>query len=97
MDVNIRGALGTQLFEYLCGLYTAQSTGEPIDKVVIGTGGKVVAPVKIDWLSQIIEVPYTVEVLPSTAKQDVWKKPNVFVNLSTSNVIGLRILRRNNA
>lgn len=87
MDVNIRGALGTQLFEYLCGLYTAQSTGETIDKVVIGTGGKVVAPVKIDWLSQIIDVPYTVQVLSSTAKQDVWKKPNVFVNLANSNII----------
>lgn len=87
MDINIRGALGTQLFEYLCGLYSAQSTGETIDKVVIGTGGKVVAPVKIDWLSKIIDVPYTVQVLPSTAKQDVWKKPNVFANLATSNVI----------
>jgi len=87
MDVNIRGALGTQLFEYLCGLYTAQSTGQTINKVVIGTGGKVVAPVKIDWLSQIIDIPYPVEVLPSTAKQDVWKKPNVFKNLASSNVL----------
>ena len=78
MEIAIRGALGTQLFEYLCGLYTAQTTGNTVNKVIIGTGGKVVAPVKIDWLSQIIEVPYTVEVLPSTAKQDVWKKPNIF-------------------
>ena len=87
MDIAIRGALGTQLFEYLCGLYTAQTTGNTVNKVIIGTGGKVVAPVKIDWLSQIIEVPYTVEVLPSTAKQDVWKKPNIFENLASSNVL----------
>jgi len=87
MEIAIRGALGTQLFEYLCGLYTAQTTGNTVNKVIIGTGGKVVAPVKIDWLSQIIEVPYTVEVLPSTAKQDVWKKPNIFENLASSNVL----------
>ena len=94
MDIFIRGALGTQLFEYLCGLHTAQTTNNNIDKIIIGTGGKVVAPVKINWLSQIIEVPYTLEVKPSTAKQDVWKKPNVFEALAQSNIIQKIKLKR---
>lgn len=87
MEISIRGALGTQLFEYMCGLNTARSTGQTITKVNINSGGKVVAPVKTNWLSQIIEVPYPVEVVPGTAKQDVWKKPVVFENLAKSNII----------
>lgn len=87
MEISIRGALGTQLFEYMCGLNTARNTGQTITKVNINSGGKVVAPVKTNWLSQIIEVPYPVEVVPGTAKQDVWKKPVVFENLAKSNII----------
>lgn len=94
MEISIRGALGTQLFEYLCGLYTAQLTGQEITGVRINSGGKVVAPVKTDWLSQIIHVPYSVEVVAGTAKQDVWKKPNVFKSLAQSNILESIKLKR---
>ena len=87
MEIAIRGALGTQLFEYLCGLDFAQGAGQTVEKITISTGGKVVAPVKVDWLSQIIEVPYPINVGLGTAKQDVWKRPEVFKSLASSNII----------
>lgn len=87
MEIAIRGALGTQLFEYLCGLDSAKKQGANISKVNINSGGKVVDPVKVDWLSQIIQVPYPVELNQGTAKQNVWKKPQVFESLSASGII----------
>ena len=82
MIINIRGALGTQIFEYLSGLDRAQANDQSIESIHINGGGPVVETVKVDWLTQIIKVPYNVEVTASRVKQDVWKNPSLFSDLA---------------
>lgn len=84
MIINIRGALGTQIFEYLSGLDRAERAKQPVQAVEINGGGPVVETVKIDWLTQVIKVPYNVTVTGGRSKQDVWKKPALFSDLANN-------------
>ena len=76
MQISIRGALGTQLFEYISGNTQAKKKNEIVDRVLINVGGQVVDAVKVNWLSQIIQVPQPVDIVTGILKQGVWKNPN---------------------
>lgn len=82
MIINIRGALGTQIFEYVNGIVQAEILRESILGVNINTGGNVVDTVKINWLSQLIECNYPIKITQSKTKQDVWRNKNYFQLIS---------------
>ena len=76
MSLSIRGALGTQLFEYISGNTQAKKQNQIVDHVLINVGGQVVDTVNVDWLSQIIHVPQPVDIVTGFQKQGPWKHPN---------------------
>ena len=84
MIVNVRGALGTQIFEYANGLVQADKRNTNISSVYINTGGNVVDTVKVDWLSQVFKLPCPVQIVSSKSKQDVWRNISYFKDLSTN-------------
>jgi len=101
MDISIRGALGTQLFEYLSGITQAKKLNNSVDRILINTGGRVVDTVKIDWLSQILLIDTPVQMVSGKAKQDVWKYPNLFKDLCNNktcvdNIVLTRKIEKNN-
>jgi hypothetical protein len=87
MILNIRGALGTQIFEYLLGLARAKAAGQPVEAVYINVSGGIVDPAKEDWLSRIIDVPYPVKIVKSNIKQNVWGHRDNFNLILATNVI----------
>ena len=82
MDISIRGALGTQLFEYLSGVTQAKKLNRQVARILINAGGNVVDTVKIDWLSQIIKLDVPIEIIAGKSKQNVWKSPSLFKDIS---------------
>jgi hypothetical protein len=96
MDISVRGALGTQLFEYLSGITQAKKHNNSVSQVLINAGGRVVDTVKVDWLSQIILLDIPVKVVSGKAKQDVWKYPNLFKDLciNKSSINEIKLSRR---
>ena len=87
MEINIRGALGTQVFEYVLGLARAKMAGETVTHVNVNVFGGIVQPAKVDWISKIIDVPYPVRIIQSTAKQGVWNDPENFKDIIKSGVL----------
>lgn len=87
MIVNVRGALGTQIFEYANGLIQANKRNTNISSVHINTGGNVVDTVKVDWLSQVFNIPYPVQTVSSKSKQDVWRNRSYFEDLCTNSKV----------
>tara|TARA_X000000950_G_scaffold73686_1_gene91789 strand:+ start:2954 stop:3634 length:681 start_codon:yes stop_codon:yes gene_type:complete len=87
MIINIRGALGTQIFEYIHGLTVAKSKNQTVEEVHINVSGAIVETAKVDWISSIIEMPYPVRAVESSSKQGVWSNPVNFSNIINSKVI----------
>jgi len=87
MILHIRGALGTQLFEYLIGAAKAKVGNTAIEEVHISTAGNIVEPCKTDWLSQIIEVPCPVKLVEQVNKQRVWTNVDNFKLINETKVI----------
>ena len=87
MIINIRGALGTQIFEYIHGLTVAKSKNQTVKEVHINVSGAIVETAKVDWISSIIEMPYPVRAVESSGKQGVWSNPVNFTNIINSKVM----------
>ena len=87
MIINIRGALGTQIFEYIHGLTVAKSKNQTVEGVHINVSGAIVDTAKVDWISSIIEMPYPVRAVESSGKQGVWSNPVNFTNIINSKVM----------
>ena len=87
MIINIRGALGTQIFEYIHGLAVAKSKNQTVEEVHINVSGAIVETAKVDWISSIIEMPYPVRAVESSGKQGVWSNPVNFTNIINSKVM----------
>ena len=87
MIINIRGALGTQIFEYIHGLTIAKSKNQIVEEVHINVSGAIVETAKVDWISSIIEMPYPVKAVESSGKQGVWSNPVNFANMINSKVM----------
>ena len=81
MPLSIRGALGTQLFEYISGNTQAKKKNQIVDRVLINVGGQVVDTVNVNWLSQIIHVPQPVDIVTGMQKQGPWKNPNLLKDI----------------
>ncbi len=87
MIINVRGALGTQIFEYVSGLVQANKRNTNISSININTGGNVVETVKIDWLSQVFNLPCPIHTVSSKSKQDVWRHVSYFEDMCTNKEI----------
>jgi len=81
MQISIRGAFGTQLFEYISGNTQAKKNNEIVDRVLINAGSTIWDANKVDWLSQIIQVPQPVDIVTGMLKQGVWKNPNLLKDI----------------
>jgi hypothetical protein len=73
MNVNVRGALGTQIIELFYAMAFALENGKTIEKVKINVAGDVVPTTKLDWLSQVfVSLPFPIEIVQGSEKQSAW-------------------------
>ena len=81
MQISIRGAFGTQIFEYISGNIQAKKKNKIVDRVLINAGNTNFDANKVDWLSQAIQVPQPVDIVNGMQKQGVWKDPNLLKDI----------------
>lgn len=90
VDIHIRGALGTQIFDLAYGLSRFPDAGS----VVINTGGPVVNTVKRDWITPLFDLGIPVIQRDGKSKQAVWEHPDRMLDLSRCDIKKLLPLRR---
>ena len=97
-ELNIRGGLGVQVFEYLVGLARVPEGQDPLkyyDKVCVNIGGgdSIIDHSRTMWLDQVFDIDVPVKAVNGIAKQRAWLTFN-FQQIVDKDVIQLTKLKR---
>lgn len=76
MDINVRGSLGTQIFELFTGLAHCIENNVQPDRVCINVS-QVADHARIDYLSELFELEFPVEIIEGYKKVGFWSVPNI--------------------
>ncbi len=78
MDINVRGSLGTQIFELFTGLAHCIENHVQPDRVCINVS-QVADHARIDYLSELFDLAFPVQITEGYKKVGFWSIPNVFL------------------